>query len=69
MKTRYKIITVIGIFALFYLQLPLMLQQCNGNDIDCSFLTNLMNWTRMGIFSGDLEWSGTVQEKQQNHTV
>ena len=70
MKTRYKIIAVIGIFVLFYVQLPLMWQQCDVTDADCTILTNLMTWTRMGIFSsGDIEWSGTVQETEQNHTV
>ena len=70
MRTRYKIIAVIGIFTLFYVQLPLIWQQCNGTGTDCTILTTLMNWTRMEIFSsGAIEWNGTAQWNQQNQTI
>lgn len=70
MKTRYKIAMVIGIFALFYVQLPLMWKQCDEAGVDCTVLMNMMHWTRMGIFSsGGMEWSGTADGWEQNHTV
>ena len=70
MKTRYKIAIMIGIFALFYVQLPIMWKQCDDSGADCTVLANLMNWTRMVIFSNEtIEWSGTVQEVEQNSTV
>lgn len=69
MKTRYKIIIVIGIFVLFYVQLPLMWKQCDEVGADCTVLMNLMHWTRMGMFSHDLEWSGTADGIEQDHTI
>jgi len=65
MKTRYKIILVIGLFALFYVQVPWMYKQCSSYDTDCTLFVNLMNWTRMGIFSDGGIWNtgdGTEQE-------
>ncbi|WP_428325592.1 hypothetical protein [Nitrosopumilus sp.] len=66
MKTRYKIILVIGIFVLFYVTIPLFTQHCFEISDDCEVFRQLMNHTRAGmvVSSGDggiREWSGTAQ--------
>ena len=69
MKTRYKIGIVIAVFAVFYVQLPLMYHICAESDDDCTALVNLMNWTRMGVFSNDhIEWSSTSDRIEENET-
>lgn len=66
MKTRYKIILIIGIFVLFYVTVPLFTQHCFAISDDCEVFRQLMNHTRAGIVvsseeSGIEEWSGTAQ--------
>lgn len=68
MKTRYKILMVIGIFALFYVQVPWMFKQCDETGADCTVFINLMNWTRMGVFVNDTIWD-SGSENTENHTV
>ncbi|MCV0431240.1 hypothetical protein [Nitrosopumilus sp.] len=66
MKTRYKIILVIGIFALFYVTVPLFSKHCTEVSEDCTVFWQLMHQTRAGIVTNSLgegigEWSGTAQ--------
>ncbi len=66
MKTRYKIITVIGIFVLFYVTVPLFTQHCNEISENCQVFWHLMHQTRAGVVvssesEGIGEWSGTAQ--------
>jgi len=65
MKTRYKIILVVGIFVLFYVTVPLFTQHCFEISNDCEMFRQLMNHTRavmiVGSEGGIGEWSGTAQ--------
>lgn len=68
MKTRYKILMVIGSFVAFYFALIPTLQQCLESDVDCIVYQELVLLTRpviggdvWGDESGIIEWSGTSQ--------
>jgi len=66
MKTRYKIILVIGIFSLFYVTVPLFSKHCAEVSDDCALFWYLMHQTRAGMVTDSLgegigEWSGTAQ--------
>ncbi len=65
MKTRYKIILVIGIFILFYMMIPLLTQYCFTISDDCEIMRFMMNNTRAEMIVSssyyDLgEWGGSV---------
>ena len=71
MKTRYKIIFVIGIFVLFYVTVPLFTQQCFEISNNCDVFRQLMNQTRAGMVvnsesSGIGEWSGTAEGMEKS---
>lgn len=70
MKTRYKIILVIGIFILFYVTVPLFSKHCTEISDDCEIIRHLMNYTRAGVATNSIgegigEWSGTAQGKEE----
>ncbi len=64
MKLRHKIPLVIAAFTLFYIQLPWMYGQCAQSDADCTVFVDLINWTRMGIYSGNGLWNTGSGEEQ-----
>lgn len=75
LKTRYKIIAVIGIFVIFYMQLPWMLDKCRESQGGCTILRELMQMTRLSVFTGEDiwreggTWSGTVDGIETEHSI
>ena len=64
MKTRFKILTVIACFAIFYVEMIPLWEACNATGDDCTVWRELINLTRPIIPSvwmgAELEWSGTA---------
>jgi len=67
MKTRYKILIVLGSFIGFYFALIPALEKCNSFDLDCTAVQNLILLTRPVVTvdtwynPNSMEWSGSAQ--------